>query len=225
LSEEGKQNDEGKQTLQDLNLLKTEVLEGGEKGEGEGELSAAEQASAVIPTEGRTKRFLQSSKAIRTSNTNTHTDTNTNTNTKINTDTVSNTDINTDTISNTVSNTNTNGDPYAQWGIVDCVFCNFPWGENIFEYHNETEDILTVLGQRLNKGCECAFVTKEMLPKNILEERGFLLKQVIPIRDEKKKDRAVPYSKKNRDRDSNGDFGNQTEGHTGDCFISFAVVV
>ena len=207
MSEEGKQNDEGKQTLQDLNLLKTEVLEGGEKGEeeGEGELSAAGQASAVIPTEGRTKRFLQSSKAIRTSNTNT----------------------NSDTISNTVSNTisNTNGDPYAQWGIVDCVFCNFPWGENIFEYHNETEDILTVLGQRLKKGCECAFVTKEMLPKNILEERGFLLKEVIPIRDEKKKDRAVPYSKKNRDRDSNGDFGNQTEGHTGDCFISFAVVV
>ena len=217
MSEEGKQNDEGKQILQDLNLLKTEVLEGGEKGEGEGELTAAGQASAVIPTEGRTKRFLQSSKAIRTSNTNTDTDINTDSNS------ISNTNTNTDTVSNTVSNTN--GDPYAQWGIVDCVFCNFPWGENIFEYHNETEDILTVLGQRLNKGCECAFVTKEMLPKNILEERGFLLKQVIPIRDEKKKDRAVPYSKKNRDRDSNGDFGNQTEGHTGDCFISFAVVV
>jgi hypothetical protein len=187
LNKEVKQNDEGKQVTLESNVPKKQDWEG------EKETSAAGQASVMIPTEGRTKRFLQSTKAIRSSG--------------------------------TALNTDANSDPNAQWGIVDCVFCNFPWGENIFEYHNETEDILTGLGERLNKGCECAFVTKEMLPKNILEKRGFLLREVIPIRDEKKKDRAVPYSKKNRDRDSNGEFGNQIEGHTGDCFISFAVVV
>jgi hypothetical protein len=194
-NKEGKQNYDGKQVILESNVPKKEDLEGKGEAETEGELSAAGQASAVIPTEGRTKRFLQSTKAVRSPG--------------------------------AALSANTNTDPYAQWGIVDCVFCNFPWGENIFEYHNETEDILTVLGERLNKGCECAFVTKEMLPKRILEERGFLLREVIPIRDEKKKDRGVPYSKKNRerDRDSNGEFGYQTEGHTGDCFISFAVVV
>lgn len=209
---ESKREDLGEGEREEEEVKDGEEEEGkdGEEGE-ERELSAAERVSAVIPTEGRTKRFLQSTKAIRSSSTS------------------PNTNSNTDSNTNSKANTKTNSDPYAQWGIVDCVFCNFPWGENIFEYHNETEDILAVLGARLNKGCECAFVTKEMLPKNILEERGFLLRKVIPIRDEKKKDRAIPYSKKNRDRergrDSNGDFGNQIDGHTGDCFISFAVVV
>lgn len=162
-----------------------------EEEEIEDEVTAPAQTSAAIPTEGRTKRFLQSSKVTRS------------------------------------SGMSLNADPYAPWGIVDCVFCNFPWGENIFEYFNETEDILTALGKQLNSGCECAFVTKEMLPENVLRERGFSLRDVIPIRDEKKKDRAVPYSKKNKNSNSNSNsaFENQIAGHTGDCFISFAVVV
>ena len=45
-------------------------------------------------------------------------------------------------------------DSKGPWGAIDCVFCNFPWGENIFEYFNETENILKVLGSKLNSGCE-----------------------------------------------------------------------
>lgn len=113
-------------------------------------------------------------------------------------------------------------DPNAPWGTVDCVFCNFPWGENIFEYFNETENILTVLGSELKTGCECAFITKELLPANILMERGFSVTEIIPIGDDKKKDRKVPYSKKNKGSDRA--FGNDRE-NTGDCFITFAVVL
>ena len=67
---------------------------------------------------------------------------------------------------------------------MDCVFCNFPWGENIFEYYNETENILNILGKELNSGCECAFITKQQLSVEILNSSGFIMRDVISIGDE-----------------------------------------
>lgn len=117
-------------------------------------------------------------------------------------------------------------DPKAPWGIVDCVFCNFPWGENIFEYYNETENILTNLGKELKSGCECAFITKRPLLKDDLLKRGFIVTKEIPIRDESKKSRKMSSNSNSRSngRESNAAYGNDDKDNTGDCFVTFAVV-
>ena len=116
--------------------------------------------------------------------------------------------------------------PKTPWGMVDCVFCNFPWGENIFEYYNETENILTVLGKGLRSGCECAFITKKPLSKAVLLERGFIVKEEVPIRDDTKKGKKSSFSNpRNSGRESNAAYGNDDKDNTGDCFVTFAVVV
>ena len=131
-------------------------------------------------------------------------------------------------------------DPQGPWGTVDCVFCNFPWGENIFEYYNETENILKILGKKLKKGCECAFITKKMIGKDVLEDSGFVLRDVIPIGDDgvlgngiikgrgrginkdKSEVRDKTYLKKSKESDIG--YGNDNKVNTGDCFITFAIV-
>ena len=133
-------------------------------------------------------------------------------------------------------------DPQGPWGTVDCVFCNFPWGENIFEYYNETENILKILGKKLKNGCECAFITKEMIGKDVLEDSGFVLRDVIPIGDDgvlgngiikgrgrgrgidkdKSEVRDKTYLKKRKESDIG--YGNDNKVNTGDCFITFAIV-
>ena len=119
-------------------------------------------------------------------------------------------------------------DPKAPWGIVDCVFCNFPWGENIFEYYNETENILTNLGKELRSGCECAFITKRPLLKDDLLKRGFIVTKEIPIRDDSKKGRKTSSNLNSKSRssgkESNAAYGNDDKDNTGDCFVTFAVV-
>jgi hypothetical protein len=116
--------------------------------------------------------------------------------------------------------------PKTPWGMVDCVFCNFPWGENIFEYYNETENILTVLGKGLKSGCECAFITKKPLSKEVLLERGFTVNEEVPIRDDTKKGKKSSFSNpRNSGRESNAAYGNDDKDNTGDCFVTFAVVV
>ena len=127
-------------------------------------------------------------------------------------------------------------DPLAPWGIVDCVFCNFPWGENIFEYYNETENILEALGRGLKSGCECAFVTKNRLDESVLEERGFQVTKMIPIGEEKKKKRGASRGGKGRENDggeglryskkSKNDIKyDDAKENTGDCVINFAVKI
>ena len=135
-------------------------------------------------------------------------------------------------------------DPQGPWGTVDCVFCNFPWGENIFEYYNETENILKILGKKLKNGCECAFITKKMIGKDVLEDSGFVLRDVIPIGDDgvlgngigkgrgkgrgrgidkdKSEVRDKTYLKKSKESDIG--YGNDNKVNTGDCFITFAIV-
>lgn len=116
--------------------------------------------------------------------------------------------------------------PKTPWGMVDCVFCNFPWGENIFEYYNETENILKVLGNGLRSGCECAFITKKPLSREVLLERGFIVKEEVPIRDETKKGKKSSSSNpRSSGRESNAAYGNDDKDNTGDCFVTFAVVV
>ena len=121
-------------------------------------------------------------------------------------------------------------DPKAPWGIVDCVFCNFPWGENIFEYYNETENILTNLGKELRSGCECAFITKRPLLIDDLLKRGFIVTKEIPIRDDSRKGRKSSSSSnsnsksRSHGRESNAAYGNDEKDNTGDCFVTFAVV-
>lgn len=121
-------------------------------------------------------------------------------------------------------------DPKAPWGIVDCVFCNFPWGENIFEYYNETENILTNLGKELRSGCECAFITKRPLLNDDLLKRGFIVTKEIPIRDDSKKGRKTSSNSnsnsnsRSNGRESNAAYGNDDKDNTGDCFVTFAVV-
>ena len=128
-------------------------------------------------------------------------------------------------------------DPQGPWGKVDCVFCNFPWGENIFEYYNETENILNILGKELNSGCECAFITKQQLSVEILNSSGFIMRDVISIGDEIGKEKGqghgqgrgrgksnqVPHLKGKKE--SNRSYGNDDKGKTGDCFVTFAIVV
>ena len=126
-------------------------------------------------------------------------------------------------------------DTQGPWSTIDCVFCNFPWGENIFEYFNETENILKVLGEKLNTGCECAFITKQLISKNVLESSGFLLREIIPIGDDaavksRKKGQGQgqgqdrPYLKTNKE--SNNSYRNgELKANTGDCFITFATVM
>ena len=115
-------------------------------------------------------------------------------------------------------------DPEAPWDIVDCVFCNFPWGENIFEYYNETEKILTNLGRELKSGCECAFITKRSLSKEDLLQRRFIVTAEIPIRDDSKRGRKMSSNSRGRGSESNAAYGNDDKDNTGDCFVTFAVV-
>ena len=115
-------------------------------------------------------------------------------------------------------------DPKAPWGTVDCVFCNFPWGENIFEYYNETENILTNLGKELRSGCECAFITKRPLLKEDLLKRRFIMTKEIPIRDDLKRGRKMSSTSRKSGRDSSSAFSDDDKDNTGDCFVTFAIV-
>jgi hypothetical protein len=107
---------------------------------------------------------------------------------------------------------------------IDCVFCNFPWGENIFQYFQETEKILKILGEELKIGCECSFITKEELSKEILKSCNFEIIQVIAIGKEKneKKMKKKDFGDDVKRKETNSDYGDRA--NTGDCFVTFATV-
>lgn len=49
---------------------------------------------------------------------------------------------------------------------VNCVYINFPWGENILRYHNDVQMILLNLLKHAASGTMCCFISKQ----SILEE-------------------------------------------------------
>ena len=183
------------------------------------ELAPDAVLTPFIPSAGRTKRYLQEKKMVRGSQ------------------------IPEKATENKIENKNLKNNFPGPWTDVDSVFCNFPWGENIFEYFNETENILKILGSELNSGCECAFITKQQLNLDLLRLSGFSVREIIPIGDENEKDKGrkqgsgqgqgqgqgqgkggeVSYLKGKKE--SNRGYGNDNKGgKTGDCFITFAVV-
>jgi hypothetical protein len=106
---------------------------------------------------------------------------------------------------------------------IDCVFCNFPWGENIFQYFQETEKILKILGNELKNGCECSFITKEEMSNETLKNCNFEIIKVIAIGKEKNEKKIKKsFGDDFKRKESNSDYGDKA--NTGDCFVTFATV-
>jgi hypothetical protein len=76
------------------------------------------------------------------------------------------------------SSSPTSPSPVAQ---ADVVFCNLPWNENVGEYYRENEQILGALASEMRLGCECAFVTKESLDREMLLALGLEVGDIVPI--------------------------------------------
>lgn len=69
---------------------------------------------------------------------------------------------------------------------VSCIYCNFPWGENIKEYFRETEEILGQISRHGRSGTVCAFITSSILSEELLSSLRFRIDQVINLGDERK---------------------------------------
>jgi hypothetical protein len=131
------------------------------------------------------------------------------------------------TASNACENAPTKADmkPATPIYDVDCVFCNFPWGENIFEYHKEVDDILYQLGKDLRPGCVCAFVTKQPLDDKLLVQAGFTVDCVVPVSGEQGSQRKA---KKNGNVEQPGRKMSVVEQQGGaaksrtSCYVTFA---
>jgi len=68
---------------------------------------------------------------------------------------------------------------------LGCVACNLPWGLNSINYHKESYRILQGVRSSLLPGVPCAFVSKEPLSEETLEQLGYrcLRNACIPQRN------------------------------------------
>lgn len=112
---------------------------------------------------------------------------------------------------------------------IDCLFCNFPWGKNLFEYYNETEKmLLSICSNEIPSGCECVFVTKKRINDDLLIKCGLSISnrheiliggKDIKLRNEKERSYNEKLFDDNYSR--NLDDESDLENKGGDCIITF----